>query len=129
MRKSRGFSLIELMIVIAIVGALAAIAIPNYLNYLAKSQQSEAKIQLGAIYTLMISYADGTDNSGYTNATMNNIGYLVFGVPRYAYALEALTATAFTARATGISGRIVNDVWTIDQNRNFVDVVTGDFNS
>ena len=56
MKNAKGFTLIELMIVVAIVGILAAIAVPNYFNYLAKSQQAEAKTNLGAIYIGMTSY-------------------------------------------------------------------------
>ena len=129
MRNSRGFTLIELMIVFAIVGILAAIAIPSYIDYMAKAQQSEAKLQLGAIFTLMVSYADGLDNTGYTSATIDNIGFSVSGVRRYSYTLEGLAASTFTARAIGISGRIINDAWTIDQDRNLVDVVSGDYNN
>ncbi|MEK6713510.1 MAG: prepilin-type N-terminal cleavage/methylation domain-containing protein, partial [Nitrospirota bacterium] len=53
MRKDRekGFTLIELMIVVAILGILAAIAIPNFMRFQAKSKQSEAKTNLGAIGT------------------------------------------------------------------------------
>lgn len=117
------------MIVVAIVGILAALAIPNYFNYMAKSQQSEAKIQLGAIFTHMISYADGQDNTGFQNATLASIGFAVDGTPRYSYTLEGLATNTFTARATGISGRIINDAWTIDQDRNLVDVDPSEFNN
>ena len=46
----KGFTLIELMIVVAIIGILAAIAIPNFLKFQAKSRTSEAKTNLKAIY-------------------------------------------------------------------------------
>ena len=56
LRSSKGFTLIELMIVVAIIGILAAIAIPNFLQYQLKSKQSEAKVNLGAIKTSMIAF-------------------------------------------------------------------------
>ncbi|WP_447979513.1 type IV pilin protein [Candidatus Nitrospira bockiana] len=57
LRSNKGFTLIELMIVVAIIGILAAIAIPNFLQYQMKSRQSEAKTNLGAIRTSELSFS------------------------------------------------------------------------
>lgn len=56
LRSSKGFTLIELMIVVAIIGILAAIAIPNFLTYQLKSRQSEARTNLGGIRTSEVSH-------------------------------------------------------------------------
>jgi type IV pilus assembly protein PilA len=56
LRKQEGFTLIELMIVVAIIGILAAIAIPNFLQYQLKSRQSEAKTNLQAIKTSQVAF-------------------------------------------------------------------------
>jgi type IV pilus assembly protein PilA len=56
LKGQKGFTLIELMIVVAIIGILAAIAIPNFLQYQLKSRQSEAKTNLQAIKTSEVSF-------------------------------------------------------------------------
>lgn len=61
----KGFTLIELMIVVAIIGILAAIAIPAYQNYIARSQASEALSLLGGLKTPLI---DITGSAGLTQA-------------------------------------------------------------
>ena len=56
LKGQKGFTLIGLMIVVAIIGILAAIAIPNFLTYQMKSRTSEAKVNLGAIKTSEIAF-------------------------------------------------------------------------
>ena len=56
MRKQEGFTLIELMIVVAIIGILAAIAIPNFIQYQMRSRTSEAKTNLSAIKTAQFAF-------------------------------------------------------------------------
>jgi len=62
-----GFTLIELMIVVAIIGILAAIAIPNFLQYQARAKQSEVKADLGGIYTSELTFfSENNRFSGFT---------------------------------------------------------------
>jgi len=83
MRNKKGFTLIELMIVVAIIGILAAIAIPNFLKFQAKSKQSEAKTNLKAIYTAETGYF-GENN---TYNTFDKINWEPVGTARYTYTL------------------------------------------
>jgi len=85
LKSKKGFTLIELMIVVAIIGILAAIAIPNFLKFQAKSKQSEAKSNLGAIFTGQTSYF-GEQN---TYGNFSQINWSPSGTPRYRYVLGA----------------------------------------
>jgi type IV pilus assembly protein PilA len=80
----RGFTLIELMIVVAIIGILAAIAIPNFIRFQARAKQSEAKGNLKAIFTAERSYFQEKDR--YVD-TFPTIGFSPERGNRYMYQL------------------------------------------
>ncbi len=75
-RNNKGFSLVELMVVVAIIGILAAIAVPNFQRFTAKSKQSEAKSSLSAVYSAERAFA--AEWQAFF-ADFRNIGYLNFG--------------------------------------------------
>nr|BDT26661.1 type II secretion system GspH family protein [Bacteriovorax sp. HI3] len=72
LKNPNGFTLVELMVVVAIIGILSAIAVPNFKKYQAKSKQSEAKIQLAAVYSTEVGAQADYDTFG---TCIGEIGY------------------------------------------------------
>jgi len=97
-RLQKGFTLIELMIVVAIIGILAAIAIPNFIKFQARSKQSEAKANLKASFTAEKAYFQEKDAYG---GLVQTIGFVPERNNRFAYFLDGATVK-LSSRATAI---------------------------
>ncbi|HTQ73545.1 MAG TPA: type IV pilin protein [Burkholderiales bacterium] len=123
MKRHTGFTLIELMVTVAIVAILAAIALPNYTAYLARGKIAEATTNMLAMKTKLEQYFQ--DNRTFAGACAAGTTaplpppYLSGGNPgelRYVkITCSNLTATTYTIQADGMDSSIANLTLTIDQ--------------
>lgn len=106
MKQSRGFTLIEVMIVVAIVAILAAVAVPAYTDYVLRGKMTEAFNNLGAFRVQMEQYYQ--DNRKYDGTGLGGCGAKAPTEAKYfTYACTpaAPPAQTYTAKATGVAGQ------------------------
>ena len=149
MKNKKGFTLIELMIVVAIIGILAAIAIPDFLKFQAKAKQSEAKTNLGAIFTTQVAYFGETNSYAGGPSAFTMMHWAPEGSNMYVYwagsmsidklkgdAAACSTSTATDSAATAIGftcstiGNIDSDTecdtWRINDAKRLSNMPTSD---
>ena len=99
--NNKGFSLIELMVVLAIIGILGAIAYPSYDAYMKKSRRADGKIGLQEMADRQERFY--LQNNTYTTIAAN-VGGTATDENYYGLSIDAADVNSFTLRATAVAG-------------------------
>ena len=120
-KRFHGFSLMEVMIVVVIIGILAALAYPNLEKNIKRARQTEAKTNLSAIYTAQKIFY--TLNQSYAEDIKKLDLGLAQGDP-YTLTIQEASTSNFKAQAEGnIDDDDVLDTWTIDHDKNLLNTI------
>jgi len=111
-QRQSGFTLVELMIVVAIVGILSAIAVPSYNSYVMRARLVEAHGVLASTQNKLEQY--WTNNRKYEDFDKEGASLMPDGGLNFDYSLEDATVSAYTLIATG-KDAAAGFVYTIDQ--------------
>lgn len=116
MKKQKGFTLVELMIVVVIVGILASIGIPAYSDYVLRGKLTEAMTELAAMRVKLEQFYQ--DNRTYVGGcAAGTVAPLPSGTKYFTYSCPTLTASTFTVAASGIASQGTGEfVYTINQS-------------
>ena len=112
----KGFTLLELMIVVAIIGILAVIVVPNYQDYVQRARAAEAPSTLADLKSRMEQCFQ--DNKDYTHANCAALCATPAGSEHFTYSCTpASTATTFTLAAAAVAGKGIDGFsFSIDQD-------------
>ena len=98
--RSRGFTLIELMITVAVVGILAAVAMPAYDSMIRKSRRADAVASLTGMQQSQERWR--ANNASYTS-TLTDLQFPTTGY--YTLSIESATTTGYVVKAVAVSGK------------------------